>query len=189
MSDSSDPKKSRDSKSSKASSPVAEDGASTSNLLPMPLPVPMPYPDVPPPSYGDVSHSSGGVVVNPQFYAATGIQVKGAASGSGLPMALPVHRYDTMTSYTEDGSGVQTIITTGTVLDRPILVKCPFCKTTVTTEIKPVSGCLSWLCCMGLTMIGCVYGCCLIPFCSTRLRDVEHFCPKCHNTVALYKRI
>lgn len=140
------------------------------------------YPAVPPPpSYNAAAALVGGN----QFPGATFV----AGASSPAFVAIPVARYDTMTSYVEDGSGVHTIITTGTVLDRPIMVKCPFCKMTVTTEIKPTTGCLTWMCCLALTVVGCVYGCCLIPFFSNRLRDVEHFCPQCHNTVALYKRI
>lgn len=161
---------------------MTREGRADEEKVPAPLTTTAPvlsYPEVPPPPYAAATTSNpvpqhvlvAGTVVNPPF------------------VAIPATRYDTMTSYVEDGSGVQTIITAAAVLDRPIMVRCPFCKTTVTTEIKSVTGCLTWLCCVALSAVGCVYGCCLIPFCTKRLRDVEHNCPKCHNLIALYKRI
>lgn len=144
-----------------------------------------PYPTIPiappPPSYNEsVAGSSAPIIGVP---LAAGVEVSGPVFSN-----LPAMRYDTMTSYVEDGSGC-TVITTGAILDRPIMVQCPFCKTAITTETHPRSGCLTWLCCLALSALGLIYGCCLIPFCSKRLRDVEHICPKCHNLVAVYKRI
>lgn len=141
------------------------------------------YPQLPPPpSYNAAVSAVPGTGQLPN-----GTIIAGVSNPNFI--ALPAARYDTMTSYLEEGSGIQTITTTGVVLDRPIMVKCPFCMMTVTTETKPTTGCLTWLCCMTLVVVGCVYGCCLIPFCSRRLRDVEHICPHCHHTVAMYKRI
>ena len=142
----------------------------------------LPYPTIAganplPPSYQESTATAPGVPL------AAGLEVPGPVFAN-----LPAMRYDTMTSYVEDGSGC-TVITTGAILDRPIMVRCPFCKTTVTTETRPKTGCLTWLCCLALSAFGLVYGCCLIPFCSQRLRDVEHICPNCHNLVAIYKRI
>lgn len=136
-----------------------------------------PYPNLPPAYTSAVQPLPG----NPPLAA--------AASNPSPFVALPPARYDTMTSYMEDGSGTATIVTTGAILDRPLLIRCPFCKTTVTTKTRHISGALTWLVCIGLCLVGCTFGCCLIPFCSDRLRDVEHTCPSCRNVVALYKRL
>ena len=150
--------------------------------------LPFSYPKVPPPAY---TESAGPSAPPPLLYQSTFTDpIVGTAlkTNSGF-VKLPTTRYDTMTSYVEDGSAVQTVITTGAILDNPILVKCPFCKATVTSKTRPVAGCLTWLCCLaiGATLGFC--GCCLIPFMSKRLCDVQHYCPKCQNLIALYKRL
>jgi len=152
-------------------------------------PSPLNYPEIPPPAYSEPAGPSA--PPPPLLYqpTLTGPIVGAAFEANRGFVGLPATRYDTMTSYVEDGSAVQTVITTGAILDNPILVKCPFCKATVTSETRPVSGCLTWLCCLAISAVGCVYGCCLIPFMSKRLRDVQHYCPKCKNLVALYKRL
>lgn len=153
-------------------------------------------PPPPPPIYvsgGRWGEGEGTAAVGTPTILGGGILADGLGGGgpgpAGVVAPFPANRYDTMTSYVEDGSAVQTVITTGVILDQPILVRCPFCKATVTSETRPVSGCLTWLCCIALSAVGCVYGCCLLPFCSRRLRDVEHHCPKCKNLIALYKRL
>lgn len=156
-------------------------GAVTSNA-PYAAGPPPAYTEMPPPTYalGGAAVGAGVAPTNPPG---------GSAPSGSIAAPFPAARYDTMTSYVEDGSAVQTVITTGVILDQPILVRCPFCKATVTSETRPVSGSLTWLCCIALSAVGCIYGCCLLPFCSRRLRDVEHHCPKCKNLIALYKRL
>lgn len=145
------------------------------------------YPSIPPPPSYEASTSVPAATVMAPALVTAGVTT---SEGAIQFVTLPATRYDTMTSYQDDGTGaVQTVITTGIILDSPIMVKCPFCKATVTTETKTRAGCLSWLCCIGLSAVGCIYGCCLIPFCSKRLCDVQHTCPKCQNVIALYKRL
>lgn len=116
------------------------------------------------------------------------------------PTSMPVPgagmvRYDTMTSYCTNDSGTpvpylpgQMIIPPGR-LDQPFLTKCPFCHAQVTTRTKGRVGALSWLLCGLCVFVGCVAGCCLIPFCTRRFKNVEHSCPKCHGCIAIYKRL
>lgn len=142
------------------------------------VPVPNAYPSIPPPAYTAVPSS---VNVPLAFPVSTG--------GVSNCIGIPAMRFDTMTSYQEDGLTHATVVTQGAILDHPILIQCPFCRIPVTTQTEPVTGCLTWLCCLGISAVGLVYGCCLVPFCTKRLRDVEHHCPKCKNLIALYKRI
>ena len=38
-----------------------------------------------------------------------------------------------------------------------------------------------------LCMIGCCFGCCLVPFCVDRLKNVRHTCPKCGHVVGYHR--
>jgi lipopolysaccharide-induced tumor necrosis factor-alpha factor len=49
--------------------------------------------------------------------------------------------------------------------DRPQQCKCPNCRADVLTMTKHNTGVITWLLAGGLCLIGCVLGCCLIPFC------------------------
>ncbi|NXU58449.1 LITAF factor, partial [Turnix velox] len=73
--------------------------------------------------------------------------------------------------------------------DRSVQMSCPSCNQTIMTRLSYDSGALTWLCCGGLCLLGCVAGCCLIPFCTDSLKDVCHTCPKCGALVGSYKRL
>ncbi|XP_066545507.1 lipopolysaccharide-induced tumor necrosis factor-alpha factor homolog [Amia ocellicauda] len=86
---------------------------------------------------------------------------------------------------------VQTVYVQSAVVfsDRPVQVNCPTCRQTVVTQLDFGSGTLAWLTCAGLFIFGCVYGCCLIPFCVDSLKDVTHSCPNCHSVLGVHKRL
>lgn len=139
------------------------------------------YPEIPPPAYHAVYQAQIAPVGPSQ---PSGLGAHGAFS------TMPAVRYDTMTSYVEDGSGLaHNAPTVGAILDKPMLVRCPFCKTTVTTTTQSVTGLLTWLSCLTCMISGCLSVCCLFPFCCGCLKDVQHVCPKCYNVIAVYKRI
>ncbi|XP_075035902.1 lipopolysaccharide-induced tumor necrosis factor-alpha factor [Mixophyes fleayi] len=73
--------------------------------------------------------------------------------------------------------------------DRPIQMCCPYCSRLTNTHLQYTSGALAWLSCGGLCLLGCGFGCCLIPFCIDSLRDVDHYCSNCQKLVGSYKRI
>ncbi|XP_044159955.1 lipopolysaccharide-induced tumor necrosis factor-alpha factor [Bufo gargarizans] len=73
--------------------------------------------------------------------------------------------------------------------DRPVQICCPRCNTLTTTRIDHTSGALAWLSCGGLCILGCGFGCCLIPFCIDSLKDVDHYCSNCQALIGSYKRI
>ena len=37
----------------------------------------------------------------------------------------------------------------------------------------------NWVACGGVALLGCVLGCCLVPFCITELKDSVHYCASC----------
>ncbi|NWU60473.1 LITAF factor, partial [Pterocles burchelli] len=73
--------------------------------------------------------------------------------------------------------------------DRPVQMCCPSCNQMIVTRLSYDSGALTWLSCGGLCLLGCIAGCCLIPFCIDALKDVDHTCPNCNALVGSYKRL
>ncbi|KAI1281975.1 Lipopolysaccharide-induced tumor necrosis factor-alpha factor -like protein [Halotydeus destructor] len=71
----------------------------------------------------------------------------------------------------------------------PMPYNCPNCSKQGSTETTPVSGALTWLASAAICFLGGALGCCLIPFCTSCCRDVEHRCPNCKNYVSTHKRI
>ena len=57
----------------------------------------------------------------------------------------------------------------------PVTTVCPHCGSHVTTSTRKTSGALAWLACGGLALAGCIFGCCLIPFCIDGMLDTEHW--------------
>lgn len=99
-------------------------------------------------------------------------------SGQPMPTSTPVT--------------VQTVYVQQPVVlfyDRPVQMSCPSCNQMIVTRLCYESGALTWLSCGGLFLLGCIAGCCLIPFCVDALKDVEHFCPNCNAHVGSYKRL
>ncbi|KAM4624526.1 uncharacterized protein ACJ7VT_005378 [Polymixia lowei] len=71
----------------------------------------------------------------------------------------------------------------------PAYTQCPSCEEVITTEtIKTMSVAMWILCCMS-SMLGCVAGCCLIPFFVDSLKDVSHQCPHCHAVINTFERL
>uniref|UniRef100_A0AAR2JE06 LITAF domain-containing protein n=1 Tax=Pygocentrus nattereri TaxID=42514 RepID=A0AAR2JE06_PYGNA len=73
--------------------------------------------------------------------------------------------------------------------DSPVQVTCPTCRHTGLTNVEHSAGLLTYLFCGGLFFCGCALGCCLIPFCVDRLRDVKHTCSNCKALLGVYKRL
>mgnify|MGYP002803457334 CR=1 FL=1 len=71
----------------------------------------------------------------------------------------------------------------------PMDVYCVFCNKDVTTELKYVSGGLTWIVSCILASFGGILGCCLLPFYVRTLKDMVHCCPKCNAYLAVYYRI
>ncbi|XP_063076649.1 lipopolysaccharide-induced tumor necrosis factor-alpha factor homolog [Engraulis encrasicolus] len=58
-------------------------------------------------------------------------------------------------------------------------VKCDTCSRVVKTAIKHRVTDTTWLMCGIFSAVGCVLGCCLIPFMCNYFKDVSHYCPRC----------
>lgn len=73
--------------------------------------------------------------------------------------------------------------------ESPVAMSCPNCKLNIVTATSYVTGTLTWLACLGLCVIGCDAGCCLIPFCFDPLKDVVHICPSCCTQLGVFRRM
>ncbi|KAM4531833.1 lipopolysaccharide-induced tumor necrosis factor-alpha factor homolog [Odontesthes bonariensis] len=71
----------------------------------------------------------------------------------------------------------------------PCRTQCPDCREFVETETFTSISSVTWLMCVILAMLGCVAGCCLIPFCVDALKSTTHRCPKCRTKLATIKRL
>ncbi|KAM4657202.1 lipopolysaccharide-induced tumor necrosis factor-alpha factor [Amazona ochrocephala] len=99
--------------------------------------------------------------------------------------------YVVQPSPTHNPITVQTVYVQQPVVfcDRPVQMRCPSCNQIIVTHLSYDSGALTWLSCGGLFLLGCVAGCCLIPFCIDALKDVDHSCPNCSTLLGSYKRL
>eukprot|EP00485_Elphidium_margaritaceum_P007899 CAMPEP_0202708554 /NCGR_PEP_ID=MMETSP1385-20130828/20734_1 /ASSEMBLY_ACC=CAM_ASM_000861 /TAXON_ID=933848 /ORGANISM="Elphidium margaritaceum" /LENGTH=179 /DNA_ID=CAMNT_0049367557 /DNA_START=81 /DNA_END=620 /DNA_ORIENTATION=+ len=65
----------------------------------------------------------------------------------------------------------------------PQQIFCPRCQKVTTTTVSYVPGTATYLSCGGLFLVGCAFGCCLIPFCMDGLKDAEHRCGACQTFI------
>ncbi|XP_063284828.1 LITAF domain-containing protein-like isoform X2 [Pelobates fuscus] len=82
-----------------------------------------------------------------------------------------------------------TIILQQSFHDTPASTTCPSCRQNILTRTVHSIGLLAWLLFGLLLLFGCWLGCCLIPFCLSSCKDVDHYCPNCNHHLYKYKRI
>ncbi|GAB1598643.1 lipopolysaccharide-induced tumor necrosis factor-alpha factor homolog isoform X1 [Argonauta hians] len=70
-----------------------------------------------------------------------------------------------------------------------VQTSCPKCKAEIMTATHYETGNLSWVICLVLSFFGCIFGCCLLPFCMDNTKDVIHSCPNCNNFIGRYSRL
>ncbi|KAM7371840.1 hypothetical protein PAMP_009050 [Pampus punctatissimus] len=71
----------------------------------------------------------------------------------------------------------------------PCKTQCPECQQFITTEIVTSVSSVTWLVCFMTASIGCVAGCCLIPFCIDTFKTTTHRCPKCRTSIKAIKKL
>ncbi|XP_042248319.1 cell death-inducing p53-target protein 1-like [Thunnus maccoyii] len=71
----------------------------------------------------------------------------------------------------------------------PCKTQCPECRQFITTEIVHSISSVTWLVCFMTALIGCVAGCCLIPFCLKRFKSITHKCPNCRSSITTIKKL
>ncbi|VEN60632.1 unnamed protein product [Callosobruchus maculatus] len=70
----------------------------------------------------------------------------------------------------------------------PTHMICPYCQAEIDTTTKSKPGLIAYISGAVLCLIGCFWGCCLIPCCMEKCMDVEHTCPNCGTNMGTYKR-
>ncbi|XP_008302594.1 lipopolysaccharide-induced tumor necrosis factor-alpha factor homolog [Stegastes partitus] len=71
----------------------------------------------------------------------------------------------------------------------PCRTQCPECREFIMTETFTSVSSLTWLVCFMTAVIGCVAGCCLIPFCVDSFKSITHRCPKCRTSLKTLKKL
>ncbi|XP_069571647.1 lipopolysaccharide-induced tumor necrosis factor-alpha factor-like [Brachyistius frenatus] len=71
----------------------------------------------------------------------------------------------------------------------PCRTQCPECRQFIMTETFTSVSSLTWLVCFLTALIGCVAGCCLIPFCIENFKSITHRCPKCRTSIKTIKKL
>ncbi|XP_067333686.1 lipopolysaccharide-induced tumor necrosis factor-alpha factor homolog [Channa argus] len=71
----------------------------------------------------------------------------------------------------------------------PCRTQCPECQQFIMTETFTSVSSVTWLVCLMTALIGCVAGCCLIPFCCDRFKSITHRCPKCRTAIKTIKKL
>ncbi|PAA92246.1 hypothetical protein BOX15_Mlig024054g1, partial [Macrostomum lignano] len=81
------------------------------------------------------------------------------------------------------------VMTNQNFRDVPVNTVCQFCNQQIITCIRFQDGLLTYLACVGICLIGCDLGCCLIPFCLDSCKDVVHTCPNCNHKLGKFSRV
>uniref|UniRef100_A0A3B3HXJ6 LITAF domain-containing protein n=1 Tax=Oryzias latipes TaxID=8090 RepID=A0A3B3HXJ6_ORYLA len=81
------------------------------------------------------------------------------------------------------------ILDTDKLPPEPSRTQCPQCQQFVVTETSTSISSVTWLVCVMTALLGCVAGCCLIPFCSNKFKSITHRCPKCRTSIATLKKL
>ncbi|XP_071326507.1 lipopolysaccharide-induced tumor necrosis factor-alpha factor homolog isoform X2 [Trachinotus anak] len=71
----------------------------------------------------------------------------------------------------------------------PCRTQCPECRQYIMTETFTSVSSVTWLVCVMTALIGCVAGCCLIPFCLDTFKSITHRCPKCRSSISTIKKL
>ncbi|CAK6971205.1 uncharacterized protein LOC122868531 [Scomber scombrus] len=71
----------------------------------------------------------------------------------------------------------------------PCKTQCPECRQFITTETFTSVSSLTWLVCFMTALMGCVAGCCLIPFCFDKFKSTTHRCPMCRSSIQTIKKL
>ncbi|KAK2876554.1 hypothetical protein Q8A67_020650 [Cirrhinus molitorella] len=101
---------------------------------------------------------------------------------------LPVSSTEISLTNTQQEETTETPVSLDDLTMSPAKVKCPACEKIVTTEIHyKLSSNAFFFCCL-LSVVGCLAGCCLVPFCMNRFKDVAHRCPSCHKDICSVDR-
>ncbi|XP_072298272.1 uncharacterized protein [Eucyclogobius newberryi] len=72
---------------------------------------------------------------------------------------------------------------------KPTKTQCPGCSAFITTKTCTTVSSITWLACIMIAMMGCVAGCCFLPFCLDSFKNTSHKCPKCNTLISTVKKL
>ncbi|CAH1102059.1 unnamed protein product [Psylliodes chrysocephalus] len=84
--------------------------------------------------------------------------------------------------------GPEIVTTVVPVGPNPTHMICPHCQAEIDTTTKSTPGCIAYVSSAILCLIGCFWGCCLIPCCMEKCMNVSHSCPNCNFYLGTFKR-
>ncbi|KAK0088571.1 hypothetical protein PV325_011491 [Microctonus aethiopoides] len=112
----------------------------------------------PPPSYDEPPPSAP-----PSYFQSVG----------GVPPASP---FTPAPTYATGPTIVTTIVPLG---PGPTHTICPHCHAEIETATKTEPGMIAYISGVVIALLGCFFGCCLIPCCIDECMDIHHTCPNC----------
>jgi hypothetical protein len=65
---------------------------------------------------------------------------------------------------------------------------CPHCHAEINTATKKEPALIAYISGLLIALVGCVWGCCLIPCCIDECMDVHHSCPNCRAYLGKFRR-
>ncbi|KAL5277112.1 CDIP1 family protein [Megaselia abdita] len=65
---------------------------------------------------------------------------------------------------------------------------CPSCNAEIETSTRTEPGMIAYLSGLVIALLGCWFGCCLIPCCIDECMDVHHTCPNCRSYLGRHRR-
>ncbi|XP_021955091.1 LITAF domain-containing protein isoform X2 [Folsomia candida] len=80
---------------------------------------------------------------------------------------------------------VTTIIPIG---PRSTHMVCPHCHCEILTSTQTTPGMIAYISGAIIALLGCFWGCCLLPCCFDECMDIHHTCPNCSAFLGRYRR-
>jgi len=126
----------------------------------------------------------------PSYFESVGMQGAGTAPPAPPPgFVHPGGMYPQAQGVYAQSGGPPVVVTTVVPLGgRPIQMVCPHCRAEIRTNTEKRPGLIAFISGAVLAMLGCVWGCCLIPCCLDDCLDTEHTCPNCQGYIGNYRR-
>lgn len=100
----------------------------------------------------------------------------------GVPPASP---FTPAEAYANGPTIVTTIVQLGSGATHTI---CPHCHGEIDTIARTEPGMIAYISGVVIALLGCWFGCCLIPCCIDECMDVHHTCPNCKAYLGRYRR-
>ncbi|XP_077301589.1 lipopolysaccharide-induced tumor necrosis factor-alpha factor homolog [Arctopsyche grandis] len=80
---------------------------------------------------------------------------------------------------------VTTVVPVG---PQPTHTICPSCHAEIDTKTKTEPGIIAYISGIVIALVGCWFGCCLIPCCIDECMDIHHSCPNCKAYLGRFRR-